>query len=443
MNTEQTQTKITLGEKIRNRRLQLGLSQQELVGDRYSGVYLSRVERDRMQPSDEFLAYLALRLGQTVAELTEDTVRVLSANKALSRQAQEAELQNANIAVQTNQPEKAMSHLGKFDADQLPRELQAPYYSILGEAKVGLRDFDDAQADLNKALQLLESNPQATALEVERVRNWIGLAYYRQGKHFLAIEHHQRCLKAIQEGKIDDARFKLKIYYNLGNEYYYIGNSQQALQLYKEAVKLAEEGEDSTDLAGIYWGIGLAYRSLDNLQMAKLYMDKSAGLFEQIGDLKQAVAVRNSLGQTLIERKEYDEAESRLNSAIAIGQQLEDDNSLAIGYCNLAYLYYEQQKLEQASQNIEISVQHAEKYNDLRLLGDVLAQDAEIKLAQGQSEEGINLFNRAVENLHQTDAKDRLAKVYFRYASGLEKLGKLQDAIQIYRKAYEYQKQGN
>ena len=85
----------------------------------------------------------------------------------------------------------------------------------------------------------------------------------------------------------------------------------------------------------------------------------------------------------------------------------------------------------------------SEKYNDLRLLGDVLAQDAEIKLAQGQSEEGINLFNRAVENLHQTDAKDRLAKVYFRYASGLEKLGKLQDAIQIYRKAYEYQKQGN
>lgn len=442
MNTEQIQEKITLGEKIRNRRLQLGLSQQELVGDRYSGVYLSRVERDRMQPSDEFLGYLALRLGMTVAELSENTIRVPTATKALSRQAQELELQNANIAVQTNQPEKAMSHLDKFDADQLPRELQAPYYSILGEAKLGMRDFDDALAILSKALQLLESNPQATTLEVERVRSWIGLAYYRQGKHFLAIEHHQRCLKAIQEGRIEDTRFKLKIYYNLGNEYYYIGNAKQALQLYKEAVKLAVEGDDDTDLAGIYWGMGLAYRSMEDLAMGKLYMDKSAGLFEQIGDLQQAATVRNSLAQTLIDRKEYDQAEERLASAIDLGQQLQNDKSLAVGYCNLAYLFLEKQEIEKAVQNVELSLQHARSYGDQQILGDVLAQFAEIRLAQGQTEEGLRLFEEAVAAHQQVENKEYLAQVLFRYASSLEKLGKLQDAVKVYRQAYENQKQG-
>jgi transcriptional regulator with XRE-family HTH domain len=53
----------TVGERTRQRRLALGLSQREIVSERVSHAYISRIEANTRQPSVKALRKLAPKLG--------------------------------------------------------------------------------------------------------------------------------------------------------------------------------------------------------------------------------------------------------------------------------------------------------------------------------------------------------------------------------------------
>lgn len=61
-----------VGERVRELRLRLGMTQAELAGDRYSAAYVSTIETGRRTPSKAVLEYLAPRLGVDVGDLASD-----------------------------------------------------------------------------------------------------------------------------------------------------------------------------------------------------------------------------------------------------------------------------------------------------------------------------------------------------------------------------------
>src|SRR3954449_2342393 len=52
-----------VGERIRERRIETGLTQAELGGERFTKEYVSQVELGKTRPSDAAMAWLAERLG--------------------------------------------------------------------------------------------------------------------------------------------------------------------------------------------------------------------------------------------------------------------------------------------------------------------------------------------------------------------------------------------
>lgn len=76
---------MELGEKLRQARLEAGLSQRQLCGDQITRNMLSQIEHGSARPSMGTLQYLAERLGKTVSFFLEETV-VLSPNQAVMEQ---------------------------------------------------------------------------------------------------------------------------------------------------------------------------------------------------------------------------------------------------------------------------------------------------------------------------------------------------------------------
>ncbi len=77
---------MTLGEKLRQARLEAGLSQRQLCGDTITRNMLSQIENGSANPSMATLRYLAEQLGKNVSYfLQEETV--LSPNLALLQHA--------------------------------------------------------------------------------------------------------------------------------------------------------------------------------------------------------------------------------------------------------------------------------------------------------------------------------------------------------------------
>ena len=73
---------MELGEKLRQARLEAGLSQKQLCGDEITRNMLSLIENGSANPSMHTLQYLAARLGKNVSFFLEETA-VLSPNQSV------------------------------------------------------------------------------------------------------------------------------------------------------------------------------------------------------------------------------------------------------------------------------------------------------------------------------------------------------------------------
>lgn len=73
---------MDLGEKLRQARLEAGLSQRQLCGEEITRNMLSLIENGTAKPSMKTLQYLASRLGKNVSFFLEETV-VLSPNQTV------------------------------------------------------------------------------------------------------------------------------------------------------------------------------------------------------------------------------------------------------------------------------------------------------------------------------------------------------------------------
>ena len=80
---------MELGEKIKQARLEAGLSQRQLCGDAVTRNMLSQIENGSARPSMDTLRYFAARLGKTLSYFLEEDA-VLSPNQQVMRNAREA-----------------------------------------------------------------------------------------------------------------------------------------------------------------------------------------------------------------------------------------------------------------------------------------------------------------------------------------------------------------
>ena len=77
---------MDFGEKLKQARLEAGLSQRQLCGDVITRNMLSQIESGKARPSMATLQYLAGKLGKPVGYFLEEDI-VLSPNIALMEQA--------------------------------------------------------------------------------------------------------------------------------------------------------------------------------------------------------------------------------------------------------------------------------------------------------------------------------------------------------------------
>ena len=85
---------MELGQRLRQARLEAGLSQRQLCGDAITRNMLSLIENGSARPSMDTLCYLAARLGKPIGYFLEEQA-VTSPNQAIMAAAREASAQQA------------------------------------------------------------------------------------------------------------------------------------------------------------------------------------------------------------------------------------------------------------------------------------------------------------------------------------------------------------
>ncbi len=376
---EKVSSLSTLGQRLRQARLQRGLSQEALAQPEFTKSYVSAVERGKARPSLKALELMSRRLEIPMSELlsipqsNEDAPDLTLLEKEFGYQ-----LDYANRLIDLMQADEALRRLNaaaqQYEAllPQMSTATRFRLHYLRARAYVRLIEPATARTELNTAMALAQQLEDRET--IERVRNMIGAAFYQQDMPRLALEQHQQCLHAIHSGVVKDLNLRLNIYTNLANDYWAVDDVEQAIGVYHESLKLLDDINNLERQSGIYWGLSLAYQKAGDLDRAKLYGAEALTIYETSNNLTSAARMSINLAAILIARQEFLEAERLLDRARTLLQPTGNDVALSMVYEHYAELELRRQHLDEAATYAAEGLRLSEGVFQQGLSGDAQAR---------------------------------------------------------------------
>ncbi|HEY8393257.1 MAG TPA: helix-turn-helix domain-containing protein [Thermaerobacter sp.] len=298
-----------IGDRIRARRKQLGLTQEQLAAGRFDRSYISRIEANEVVPPLETLRVIAERLGKPVNYFIGDAdefTRRKIVHDYLSRAARSMKKQRHEDAI--NYYHVALTLLESSDDSPLLLSVYidlAHAYAVLGRPEEGARY-------LYQAMNLLPRVPLASCPPDTAAR----LHYTRGHLAFLRNDYEEaaqafRLADAAATREADRVRARVA----LGSALFRLGEYDEALQAYTYGLEMADKGIPRALVAACHHGAGVCHGALGNLDLAAYHTERALQLY-QGRDAERALRASHDLGIILARKGAYRAARERLRNCL-------------------------------------------------------------------------------------------------------------------------------
>jgi tetratricopeptide (TPR) repeat protein len=377
-----------LGERLRTLRLDAGLTQTALAGDRFSKEYVSQIERGKTRPTQETIEWLAERLSV-------DPGFLASGVSADERGRIETALARAEALIQNHEYPDA---LGEFQR--------------IRPAAVGI------------------ASPE---LEVRTLvgESW---ALMRTGEVKPAIELLQRARSLTEDAMFSDVD-RADILYRLGACRLELSSIQTALGLFNEAMMLAERSGLPCDRlrADIFRRRSRCYRRQRDYEAAGEDLERALELAESLGDVRtlarlsfQASLVAERQGQWVLARKYAEQAKAQyeeIADRATVGRLLNN-----LGGINFL-LGKPEAAIEQLTQSFKVLLEYGSEADAARAVSSL----AQVHLRTGQIEPAEEQARQALTLLgDRVDVIDEIGNARLVLGRSLLEQGRLDEAEEAF-----------
>jgi HTH-type transcriptional regulator, quorum sensing regulator NprR len=324
---ETVQKPVTLGERVRAARRELGMSQAQLAGQELTKGFISQVEAGLVRPSLRSLQIISGRLGRGIEYFVGD--QPLSATKRVHfhRVAAEAAAERSDWGAVRVEVNTGFSYGPvRVERGRLLR--------ILAQAELAEGQTENAFEHLNDALALLD--PAADAADVAAVLHLRGSAYGGIGQLVAAIEAFEAARETIERNEVLDTRLRSRVLVALGTAYRRTNRTAKALSTYEAALALATRASEMDVAARSYMGIAVAHYDEGDLDAAIGAYERAKDIFERIADVSHELSVLHSLAWVHIDQGKYEEARELAERCRARACAVGDDHMVAVAETELA-----------------------------------------------------------------------------------------------------------
>lgn len=300
-----------IGRKIKEARLELGISQKQLAGNDITRAYISMIESGKALPSEKVLRILAQRLGKPLDSFLGDH---LEDNIEICR----AILDRARLKKTQKEYERALALLTKvFPMTQDVRILMETYL-LLFELHIDMKNFK----------QVLEQEKESIAVFKEHNEKDYVIPYYMLlGKAAFKLEAfhaaydyyalaltHSHQLKTFQYDRIQCFIF-------LGTILIRLGNLEKALESYKAADNEVAVTDYLNLKADICLGLGKAYFLSSLHEQAITVTKKAIEWYEKDSNEDHRIYALNNLAVMEHAAGDFEGAMDTLKMCYAIYQK--------------------------------------------------------------------------------------------------------------------------
>jgi len=356
----------------------------------------------------------------------------------------------ARLLLEEGQADKALPILEAIQNDNEGEQQEIAYF--LGWCYVSSKRWDDAARVLSPLPQFVEGDGGEES-RIDRVHLAhsllrLGQAAVNLGQFEDASRHYSKCLKVLQNKKIQLPEAKLKARYGLAMTYLMRGLHAAAIQHYELALGLCPIDNDE-EMGNIYYGLCQAYVGSGNLINAKLAGEKALELHERCADRHLEGLDHNMLGHIYLKLGDYRAASDHYTEALSLAASLNGHKMIMINCASLAEVRLAEGRLEEAKrycqralENIDLierkdSYLESLTYLECGKVAQAEAQQVEGEQRQRLLEEAISWFKKTQAGLSPLQAYNQVTELYGRWAEVLEQLGRYEEAIACWKSGYE------
>lgn len=426
-----------LGERVRRLRLERGLTQAQLAGDRLSESYVSLIESGRRSPTSEVIAYLAEALGCNIESLSEtDSVPDASAAELLIRRG-EWEMNSGRAAA-------AREHLMR--GIEVARDLRLEPLIVRG--RVATARALEADGDLRGAIAAWEElwvDAQADPRHVPTAPVAVGLSRcYRElgdleraiqvGEQYWGdISHHDLADPAVGEDAVVVGATLLSAYLELGDQ-------ARCRQLAGELIHLAESVDTPMATGAAYWNAALAAEADGRIAEALHLAEQAQGRMALTQDIRNRARLQVVLGGLNLRVQPPDPAEAARLLAAAEPVLAQFGSPLDVAYCRteLSRAYFQAGDTARARRLAQTTIADLERIGEAPIeMARTLMVLAIAEAAARSTDAAKQHARQAAELLQQVGANMQSASCWTELAELCVDLGDSQGAIAAFRRATE------
>lgn len=264
-----------------------------------------------------------------------------------------------------------------------------------------------------------------------------------------AIQHYTRCLKFLDERRMNDPYRRIRALQGLGLAHMATGYFANALEYYEQALRLCNDDPRHPYLPDLYYGLGDAYCRLGDYERALEYANKALQLYTERADRERICRIRSLLGHIYGEQGDLQTANAYYTEALALAMNTQSSGTIFNTLTSLAELRLREGKPEDAWRYCEMALDYSAKVPRPYFVGKMYTVCGRVMEAQAQQvggregqenlEQAVAYSRQAVAALKQTDARPELAEAYSLLAHLLEVSGRQDQAIVIWKSAYAVQ----
>lgn len=422
---------LSMGEKIKRKRKEIGMTLKDLAGNRITPGQISLVESGKSNPSMDLLEYLAERLNTSVEYLIESEEKQAEKNCTYFENIAESYIINDYLIQAEEYTDRALYYAEKYNLDSKRAKdifLKGKIYMVKKEYPLAQQYFLSAnvifiknnQYDqiintfiyMGKITMILKSyqsscNYFKQAEEVYNNCNFgndflIGKIYYYMASVYFKLEDIE---KAISYSYLAKEKFKqvnnnseyAKVVFLMADEYNKKGDLNNAIKYSRKALDMYKSINDLGNTAKIENNLGKLFYEFDNIEESFIHLNKSKELRIKIKDPDIIETLKN-ICENYIKLKDIENAKKILHEILDKIQK--SDDKLLIQYYLLKYrIEILEDNKKQAENTLIDALKYADNMNFVEESGEIAILVGKFYIENGDSNKAAKYLSRGVDAL--------------------------------------------
>ena len=422
-----------LGERLRTLRVNLGLTQTDLAGERFSKEYVSQIERGKTRPTQETIEWLAQRLGV-------DSGFLASGVSADERGRIETALARAEGLSENHEYAESLAEFQKIRPAALgiaSPELEVR--TLAGEAWVLMRTGEVKHAIelLNRARALAEE-PMFSDVDRADILFRLGACRVELSSIQTALGLFNEALTLAERSELPCDRLRAEILRLRSRCYRRQRDFEAAREDLERALELSEGLDDARAVARVYFQASLVAERQGKWVLARKYAEQAKAQFEEVADRATVGRVLNNLGGINFSLGKPEEAIEQLNESFKVLLEYGSEADAARAVSSLAQVHLRTGQVkraeEQARQALKLLGNRVDVIDEIGNAELVLGRSL---LEQGRLEEAEKAFDAAEQSFDQLSSISHRASAWVAKGDLAARRGQDQVAAQLYRRAAE------